>query len=86
MQVNAGQQNTGQIVWVKTSGHGPIGFRLTAVHAKGEKGRSADGACCNVHLHGLTPLTNELVSKTALVPFIEAIMKLYFISHLTLYA
>ena len=34
MQVDAGQQSAGQILWVKTSGHGPTDFRLAAVHAK----------------------------------------------------
>ena len=32
--------------------------------------------------YGLTPLTNQLTSKAVLVPFIEAIMELYFVSHL----
>ena len=86
MQVNAGQQNAGHIVWVKTIGHGPTGFRLTAVHAKHEEGRSADGAVAMFTCYELTPLTNQWVSKAVLAPFIEAIMKLYFISRLTLYA
>ena len=40
MQVEAGQQNAGQTTQVKTSGHEPMGFRLTAVQTKREEGRS----------------------------------------------
>ena len=60
MQVNAGQQNAGQSVWVKTSGMSP---RLTAVHAKHEKGRSTDDACCNVHLLRINPINQSMDVK-----------------------
>ena len=69
MQVNAGQQNAGRIVWVKTSGHGSTGFRLTAIRAKQEKGRSADGACCNVHLLRINPIDQSMDVKGCIGAF-----------------
>ena len=54
---------------VKTSGHGPTGITLTAVHAKREEGRSADGACCNVQLLRINSIKKSIDVKGCIDTF-----------------